>query len=278
MIDGEREEFENAEPAVEVENPVESADDENEAPAEGDNAANAEPAKNAEGSADGEFRNDSEAAENGETGAQVEKFASTYMKKRDAITEALPVEVYRNEEDGRLVREVTHWLCDFDDSFAYVERSDWSRDNGYIETKGRFAYAFDEANLKATISGEFTEMCVVWLTKEESAQIDAMREQYQVLAEYKADRERADREAEYDDAISEFSYMSGNVEYDAVYANRYSYETIEAMKNACYTVKGKYSISAPQRRSVADPVIPVGALTDSGMSLVDRFNEEYRNK
>jgi len=133
MIDGEREEFENAEPAVEVENPVESADDENEAPAEGDNAANAEPAKNAEGSADGEFRNDSEAAENGETGAQVEKFASTYMKKRDAITEALPVEVYRNEEDGRLVREVTHWLCDFDDSFAYVERSDWSRDNGYIE-------------------------------------------------------------------------------------------------------------------------------------------------
>lgn len=277
IVDGEQEKVENAEPAVEEENSVEPAECGTESPAEGEDAKDAEEDAAEEG-ADGKFSNDGEAEENDESGEHVEKFASTYMKKREAITEALPIEVYRDEEDGRLVREVTHWLCDFDDNFAYVERNDWSRDNGYIETKGRFAYAFDEANSKATISGEFTEMCVVWLTKEESAQIDAMREQYDVLVEYKADRERADREAEYDAAISEFSYMCGNAEYDSVYANRYSYETIEAMKNACYIVKGKYSISAPQRRAGVDPVIPVGTATSSDMSLVDRFNEEYSNK
>ena len=238
----------------------------------------AEPANHSENDPDGSFENEGAAEDNDESGDQVEKFASTYMKKREAIAEALPVEVYMDESNERVVRDVSYWLCDFDENFAYVERNDWSRDNGYVETKGRFAYAFDEGSEKATISGEFTEMRVVWLTKEESDKIDAMRNEYTTLVKYKEDREREDREAEYDAAISEFSYMSGNAEYDNVYANRYSYATIEAMKDACYIVKGKYSISAPQRRAGADPIIPVGAPTGSAMNIVDRFNEEYSNK
>ena len=279
IIDG-GQENEIEEPAVAEETPVEDHADEGtaepEAIAGGEDGA--EPANHSENDPDGSFENEGAAEDNDESGDQVEKFASTYMKKREAIAEALPVEVYMDESNERVVRDVSYWLCDFDENFAYVERNDWSRDNGYVETKGRFAYAFDEGSEKATISGEFTEMRVVWLTKEESDKIDAMRNEYTTLVKYKEDREREDREAEYDAAISEFSYMSGNAEYDNVYANRYSYATIEAMKDACYIVKGKYSISAPQRRAGADPIIPVGAPTGSAMNIVDRFNEEYSNK
>ena len=213
-----------------------------------------------------------------ETCTEVEVYAATYEEKRDAIREALPYTESR-DENGDVIYHVSFWLCDFDDAFAYVERNDWSPANGHSETKGRFAYTFNETEKTAFISGDFEEMIVKWLTKEEATQIEESRKHYEELIKYKASREKADREAEYDAAISEFVYLEDNDEYRAVYKNRYSYESVEALKNACYIIKGKYSIVAPQKKSVStEPIIPVGNSTTPPASLHERFHARFGKK
>lgn len=209
---------------------------------------------------------------------ETQSFSSTYEELRDALRDALPrTEEY--DEEGRTIHYTSYWLCDFDDNFVFVERNEWKRGEGHSETKGRFAYTFDEEHKKATVSDNFEEMFVRWLTRDELTQIESMRAQYEELVQYRADRERADREAEFDSAISEFSYLEENEEFQAVSANRYSYASVEDLKNACYIVKGKYSIQAPASRpkSTTEPIIPVGDTTTPA-TLHERFHERFGKK
>ena len=202
-------------------------------------------------------------------------FSSTYKEKRDAISEALPFE-NQIDELGNVVHHISYWVCDFDDSYVYVERSEWDIDDGCIETKGRLAYTFDDSNKTASISGEFEEMLVKWLTKSEAEELESMRSNYEELEKYKNSREQKDREASYDDAIREFADLEGNAEFDTVYENRYSYTTIEALTDACYLIRGKFSIPAPKPK-VTEPSIPVNSGANAPKSLRQRLHERYSN-
>lgn len=200
-------------------------------------------------------------------------FNATYKEKCEALHNALP-EKFETDEEGNVVHSVYYWVCDFDDTNVYVERSEWKKDEGYNDTKGKFAYTFNEADLSVTIMGEFVEMFVKWLTKEEVAQVDAMRNQYEELIQYKESREKTDREAAFDEAIAEFAYLADIDEYKTVYANRYSYESIQALQDACYIVKGKYSVPTPQRKPATEPVVPVGDNL-APATLHERFHERF---
>ena len=59
-------------------------------------------------------------------------------------------------------------------------------------------------------------------------------------------------------AIGEFSDLEGNEEFATVVANKYSYESVDALKDACYIVRGKFSKPAPQRKPAGDVSVPVG--------------------
>lgn len=203
-------------------------------------------------------------------------FNATYKEKREALHNALP-ESYETDAEGNVIHSVYFWVCDFDDTSVYVERNEWKKDEGYNDTKGKFSYTFNEADLTATITGEFTEMFVKWLTKEEVAQVDAMRNQYEELVKYKETREKTDREAEFDAAIAEFAYLADIEEYKTVYENRYTYESIKALQDACYIVKGKYSVPTPQRKPATDPVVPVGDKL-APATLHERFHERFGRK
>lgn len=184
-------------------------------------------------------------------------FSSTYQEKREAICNALP-HIYETDEDGACVRSVYYYLCDFDDTYAFVEKSEYAKDAAWTESKGRFAYTFDSESKTATINGELEDMFVRWLTGDEVAQIESQRAQYEELAAYKAARDKADREAEIDAAIEEFSDLDGNEMFAEISANKYSYESVDALKDACYIVRGKFSKAAPQRKPDDSIAVPVG--------------------
>lgn len=189
---------------------------------------------------------------------QAKTFSSTYKEKRDAIDNALP-RLYETDENGNIMHDVYYWLCDFDDTHVFVEKSEYIKNSGYTEVKGRFAYSFDDENKTVSIEGEMEEMFVKWLTKEELDQIEAQRVQYEELTEYKAARVKADHEAEIDAAIREFTDLEGNEEFATIVADKYSYETVEALRNACYIIRGKFSAPVNQYvKSTGNTSVPVG--------------------
>ena len=57
---------------------------------------------------------------------EAQTFASTYRERCEAIHEALPV-VDECDDQGRTIHFVRYYVCDFDDAFAYVERSEIGR-------------------------------------------------------------------------------------------------------------------------------------------------------
>lgn len=187
---------------------------------------------------------------------QPQTFSSTYREKREAIDNALP-HIHETDDDG-VVHDVYFWICDFDDTHVFVEKCEYKRESGYTEVKGRYAYTFNDADKTATVSGDFEEMFVKWLTKDELDQLEAQRAQYEELVAYKAARVQAEHEAEIDAAIGEFSDLEGNEEFATVVANKYSYESVDALKDACYIVRGKFSKPAPQRKPAGDVSVPVG--------------------
>ena len=118
-------------------------------------------------------------------------------------------------------------------------------------------------------------MFVRWVTREELERIEADRAKYEELIRYKNDREQKDREAEFDVAIAEFSDMSDIDEFENISSNRYSYESVQDLKNACYMVRGKYAHRF-QKPKQSDPVIPIGGAVQ--LSLRDQFHERYGKK
>ena len=132
--------------------------------------------------------------------------------------------------------------------------------------------------MTATINGEFEKTYVKWLTAEEIQKLEEKDVAYEALEQYKASREESDRKALVDEVISAFSYLKENDEFKEVYDKRYDFESIKALEDACYIIKGKYSISAPSRETKGkEPEIPVGIGT-AQMTLREQFHEAYGKK
>ena len=199
-------------------------------------------------------------------------FSSTYREKREAIDNALP-RIYETDDDG-VVHEVYFWVCDFDETHVFVEKNEYKRDSGFTEAKGRFAYTFNDADKTAVVAGDFEEMFVKWLTKDELAQLDDMRAQYEELVQYKANREQKDFESAIDLALKEFTDLEGNDAFEAIVEKKYSYESIEDLKDACYIVRGKFSAPVKPHRPAADPTVPVSTITEPP-SIYDEFFARY---
>lgn len=222
---------------------------------------------------------DPENFENTHTDAveQPTTFSSTYREKREAIDNALP-HINETDDDG-VVHDVYFWICDFDDTHVFVEKCEYYRESGYTETKGRYAYTFDDASKTATISGDFEEMFVKWLTRDELAQLDAMRTQYEELVQYKEKREQKDFESAIDVALDEFSDLEGNEMFTEIVGKKYTYKSVEAIKDACYIVRGKYSAPAKQHKPAAEPTVPItGAKVETKSNIYDEFFARYGTK
>ena len=204
---------------------------------------------------------------------QLTTFSSTYREKRAAIDNALP-HIHETDDDG-VVHDVYFWICDFDDTHVFVEKCEYKRESGYTEVKGRYAYTFNDADKTATVSGDFEEMFVKWLTKDELDKLESQRAQYEELAQYKAQREKTDFEDSIDLALGEFEDLEGNDEFNAIVDKKYTYESVEALKDACYIVRGKFSAPVKHPKASGEPTVPVGAKPENTPNIYDEFFARY---
>lgn len=190
-------------------------------------------------------------------------FISTYREKREALDNALPY-VHENDASG-VIHDISFGIFDFDDTHVFVEKCEYERESGYTVEHGRYAYTFNETDKTAVITSDFEKMIVKWLTQDELDQLEAQKAQYEELVAYKAQKIQKERETAIDAAISEFSDLEGNEAFATVVANRYSYESVDALKDACYIVRGKFSKPAHKRKVMGDVSVPIGTQIEPGV-------------
>lgn len=186
---------------------------------------------------------------------KVEKFSATYEQKRDAIQNALDPKITR-DENGEVVSSVSYWICDFDDTYAYVNQYTYT-DSDRQEERGRLYYSFDEATVTATISGEFEKMIVKWLTVEENQAIEDSRKEFESLKEFKRTRLEADHKVAVDEVLSDFEDISETDEYKSLAESVYSIEDLDEIKTKCYAIRGKYAPVKSEKKEFSKKNIKV---------------------
>lgn len=107
-------------------------------------------------------------------------FSATYNQKREAIRNALD-SVYVKNEDGDIVESIYYYLMDFSDEYAFVEKDHWTEDGNFEETHGRLPYSFDETTMTATITGDWEDMFLMWLTADEKQSLESMRNEFETI-------------------------------------------------------------------------------------------------
>lgn len=202
-------------------------------------------------------------------------FSATYRQKRDALNNALDPKIER-DDDGNLIYEEYYWVSDFDDEYVYVERTIWTADN-YENTYGRYTYTFDEETLTVTITSEFEEMVLTWLTLEENKQIQEERNNvnagYEKLKtefdEYKNNYSKPNSEVERledfkketlanqrkeaeEILFTQFDEkLKGVEEYEALKTKTSEYD-LDALEKECFVILGKknanFSIKPKQNK------------------------------
>ena len=224
-------------------------------------------------------------------------FSATYRQKREAIQNALePVVVY--DGNNKIISETCYWLSDFDDSYAYVERNYWA-ENDHECTNGRFQYAFNDADMTASITGEFEEMVMRWLTLEENEKLEQSRNAFELLSqefdeyrschsvedaevdslrEFRAARLAADHREAVNIVLTEFEDLSENEEFIALTENEneaaYNFENVDALRNHCFMIRGKANVPAKFSKKAAPGVVRVG-LTDTGTATNSRYGNLF---
>lgn len=173
-----------------------------------------------------------------EEGAEQVSFASTMNQKRDAIRNALEPVIERDAA-GNVMSEVYFYLMDFDDNYAFVERDRYDA-NGYSEMHGRFAYVFDDASKSASITGEFEQMVMTWLTLNEAAQVEANRNELAALRQFKADADEKSLQASIDATLENFGDLDTMQEFgDFAEKARKQEMSVEDLELHLFALRGK---------------------------------------
>ena len=159
------------------------------------------------------------------------QYVATHNQMRDALCNALDPIIER-DSDGNVISATHFWIQDFDNQYVYVERYHWG-DDGDDTKHGRFAYTFSQETLKATLTSEFEEMVVKWLTLEEARSIDEARSNYSELVELR--QYRCNHES--DAILSEFSDLEGNEAFEALKADHAKFSSDE-LRRECFVIRG----------------------------------------
>ncbi len=184
----------------------------------------------------------------------------TYRQKFEALAKALPSKVIRDEESDEIIGAEDYWLSDFDDAYMLVEQRIWSREESEKCNFGRFAYTFDEKEVKAEIIGDFERMVVTWLTEAENEALMQEREsanqteqdfaeykethsyedcEVESLREFKAQVEAEARNVAVQSVFDSFEDLADNEEFKQFAASNIDSMEIEEIQNRCFAIRGK---------------------------------------
>lgn len=172
---------------------------------------------------------------------------STYNQKYDLLRGALP----RKEErdDDKLTYCLEYWVCDFDDNFVYVSKEEY-KDDKWSYSKGRFAYSIVDDVV--SITSDFEEMVVKWVTPEEETEIDKARAAFSKIEEFEANMaeferlkqfEKDKKEEEFTSAanaiFSKFDETLKDVDGYDILKTSFSDMSLDTIEEKCYAMLGK---------------------------------------
>ena len=184
---------------------------------------------------------DSQPAEDGgdQNEAFVCEFAATYGQRREALQNTMDGGKTVTDQHGNTVETTYYWLVDFDDTYAYVTRYVWRRDGDCIEDRGRLAYSFSEADLTASVTGEFEPMYLMWLTEDERQKLEASRNVFEELKQYKAENEKAKRKVEVDELFAQFEDLQSVEGFGDLQAAAYESGELEDIETKLFAMRGR---------------------------------------
>lgn len=191
---------------------------------------------------------------------------ATFNQKYNALCEALSTRnAVVKSPDGREVSDTYYWLSDFDEQYVYAGCSIWTLDDGCSNTQGRFGYSYDEEANEATITGEFEEMVVRWLTIEESQKLEQSRQTFEELKQFREERLAADHRAEVDGVIAEFGDIAETEEFAALGEGVYEF-AIDSLKEKLFAIRGRNTVvktAKSQAKPVVAPILSGAAKEES---------------
>lgn len=165
------------------------------------------------------------------------EFSTTMSQKRDALIDALCVSATDN---------TYFYLMDYDDSYVYVEMSQYVNEH-WVEKHGRVPYMFDDSAKTAMVAGNFEEMIVTWLTVNEAAQVEAARKELEELRQFKMDADTAALNASIDATMDRFGDLETSIEAGEYAAKARSGEmSVEDLELHLFALRGRNVKSAPK--------------------------------
>ena len=186
---------------------------------------------------------DSQPAEDGgdQSEAFVCEFAATYGQRREALQNAMDGKSV-TDQHGNTVESTHYWIADFDDNYAYVNRYVWRKDGDCTEDHGRFADSFSEADLTASVTSEIEPMHLMWLTEDERQKLEASRNVFEELKQYKAENEKAKRKVEVDELFAQFDDLQSVEGFGDLQAAAYESGELEDIETKLLTNRMKSSL------------------------------------
>lgn len=136
------------------------------------------------------------------------EFVATYNQRREALNNALD-SIYVRDQRGDVISATHYWVIDFDDQYVYVERHIYNRDGDDDDRHGRFSYSFNEENHEASMTSDFEEMFLMWLTSDEKTKLENSRNTFEELLAYKEENERNKKNSEIDALLNKFTSVDG---------------------------------------------------------------------
>ena len=208
---------------------------------------------------------DTSASQNGDGGeqqAEISVFAVTYMQIWEALSEVLSPVVER-DEDGNRVREVCNWVRDFDDNYVYVERYIRTDDNSQSD-HGRYSYTYDSNTRAATITGEFEEMVMVWMTVAESQAREQeqtnLQAELEELRSFRQETENNQHQADVEAMFAEFEDLAGIEEFVTLRTNAeadFSAVNLEDLELRLFAIRGKNAKVEKPKAHVETTQVPL---------------------
>lgn len=149
-----------------------------------------------------------------------------------------------------------HWegfdLMDFDDEYLFVRHWEYDPDEEE-ENVGRFAYAWNDEENRGYLTGEFEEMYIRWLTRDELRAVEDLRREYEAycaehtatnaeveaLRQFKADRLAEIHAEEVNAVLAQFADLDGNAEFEELRAFAQSFENIGELEEKCFAIRGR---------------------------------------
>jgi hypothetical protein len=153
------------------------------------------------------------------------------------------------DDSGEYIASAYYYIMDYDDSFAYYSKYSWNINDGNSKTYVRVKY--NESDGKITSVGEPVEVFQSYLTSEERNELkkiqsnySALSEEVETLKQYKANIEKAERDAEINEIFSMFDAELENTEEYSALKDNNADMSIDEIKTKCFALIGMKKFSA----------------------------------